>query len=153
MLGCWGHMFPLPCSYSTHRLLGAEVRTQLPMSGFQEWYSRFPSSQAHLIFRIIDLGTRVSSSLPFPVARDQRYPNYISVLPQLSGNHGNGRSDTKESGTTTTKEGFSRHELHPLLYLVCLLPAASLGVHVYCIFCPVSLNVEFLSNLWVRDTD
>lgn len=35
----------------------------------------------------------------------------------------------------------------PTLYLVSLLPAASLGVHVYSIFGPVSFGVELLSNL------
>lgn len=69
------------------------------------------------------------------------------------GTHGGGRSDTKESGTTTTKAELSDHELHPLFYLVSLLPAAGLGVHVYCIFCPVPLNVELLSNLWLREAD
>lgn len=67
------------------------------------------------------------------------------------GTHGSGRSKTKESSTTATKAEFSYHELHPLVYLVGLLPAAGLGVHVYRIFCPVSLNVELLSNLWMRE--
>lgn len=69
------------------------------------------------------------------------------------GTHGGGRSETKKSGTTTTKAEFSYHELHPLLYLVGLLPVAGLGVHVYRIFCPVPLNVELLSNLWLREAD
>lgn len=59
----------------------------------------------------------------------------------------------KVARTTTTKAEFSYRELHPLLYLVGLLPVVGLGVHVYCIFCPVPLNVELLSNLWLRDAD
>lgn len=64
---------------------GRNENTAANVIGCQEWYSRSPSSQAHLIFRITGLGTRVSSSLPFPVARDQSYPDYILVLSQLSG--------------------------------------------------------------------
>lgn len=69
------------------------------------------------------------------------------------GTHGGGRWETKESGTAATKAEFSYGELHALVYLVGLLPAAGLGVHVYRIFCPVSLNVELLRNLWMREAD
>lgn len=37
-------------------------------------------------------------------------------------------------------------------YLVSLLPAASLGVHVYSIFGPVSFGVELLRNLKCKDS-
>jgi hypothetical protein len=37
-----------------------------------------------------------------------------------------------------------------MLYLVGLLPAAGLGVHVYGVFGPVSFGVELLSNLKLK---
>lgn len=50
----------------------------------------------------------------------------------------------------TNAEFFSRGHCPFSLYLVGLLPAASLGVHVYSIFGPVSFGVELLSNLKLK---
>ena len=40
--------------------------------------------------------------------------------------------------------------MSPVAHLVGLLPAASLGVHVYGVFRPVSLSVELFRNLQVK---
>lgn len=40
--------------------------------------------------------------------------------------------------------------MSPVAHLVGLLPAAGLGVHVYGVFCPVSLSVELFCNLRMR---
>lgn len=63
-----------------------------------------------------------------------------------------GDQKPKESGNAPREVEFSE-ELHPALYLVGLLPAASLSVHVYGILCPVSLQVQLLSNLWLTEVD
>ena len=43
--------------------------------------------------------------------------------------------------------------MSPVAHLVGLLPAASLGVHVYGVFRPVSLSVELFRNLQVRQEE
>lgn len=63
-----------------------------------------------------------------------------------------GDQKPKESGNAPREEEFSE-ELHPALYLVGLLPAASLSVHVYGVLCPLPLHVQRLSNLWLTEVD
>lgn len=149
---CWGPLFPLPSSYCGHQVLEAGARAQLPVPlERQEWCSGFPSSQDHLLFGLTGLGTWVSL---FPCLSRwlgikvtlTMFWYFLSFL----GTQGNGRQIRGEGEQHPNHQARTPVTAPHPLYLVGLLPAASLGVHVYRIFGLVSLNIELLSNLVER---
>lgn len=154
---CWGHPPPFPYSHCIHRVQGADAKPKPRLSlELGEWCFRGPiqGSQAHHAHHNYRLGNPGLFILAFACGWGSRLPRlYSGTLCQLSGNPVKaGRSETKASGKRCQEVGFS-DDLYPTLYLVGLLPAAGLSVHVDCIFGPVSFNVELLSNLRLREVD
>ena len=77
---CWGIRSPSHAR-TVPTVLGAgrERRRHCDYSlGRGSWDSPAPKPSA--CFRITDLGTRASSSLPFPVARDQSSPDFFILV-------------------------------------------------------------------------